>query len=104
MLASSCWLQMDQSIIFGQYIPIVIFCIAIIMLFEAGTNVDPETMVKLIGKQSIIYYSVLSLRCALMPRGFLRLVQCVIRYSWCLARCPSVPDFPLHGLVHDLPL
>ena len=40
---------MDTGLIYGQYVPIVIKTIVAIMLIEAGSNVDEETMSKLPG-------------------------------------------------------
>ena len=41
---------MDTGLIYGQYVPIVIMSIVVIMLIEAGSNVDEETMSKLPGE------------------------------------------------------
>lgn len=41
---------MDTGIIFGQMVPIVLFCITTVMLIEAGNNVEEKHMCTLIGK------------------------------------------------------
>jgi len=52
--AFSCWLQLDTSLIYGQYIPFVILMVLIVMLYEAANSVDDDHMSKLPGKHELI--------------------------------------------------
>ena len=47
-----CFLQINTGLIYGMLGPIIILCIVAIMLIEAGTNVDEETMIPLEGKSN----------------------------------------------------
>jgi len=46
---------MDTSLIYGQYVPIVLLCILAIMLYEAAGTVDDEQMSKLPGENSLFH-------------------------------------------------